>query len=119
MVSLWIVLGILAVHWFANFVLQTDYQAKNKGRSWDALLSYTLTYMIVWAVPAMWVMGVRDGVIFCMITFVAHTITDYFTSKLSSKLRREGREYSLYMSIGFDQLLHYIQLLLTYYYLTI
>jgi len=56
--------------------------------------------------------------LFFLITFVAHTITDYFTSRLNSKLWAEGKVHWFFVSIGFDQILHYIQLFSTYQILT-
>lgn len=52
---------------------------------------------------------------FWLITFIAHTITDYFTSRLNSKLWSEGKVHNFFVSVGFDQVLHYVQLFTTYY----
>jgi hypothetical protein len=51
---------------------------------------------------------------FGFITFIFHTITDYFTSRLNSKLWKKGDVHNFFVSIGFDQVLHYVQLFLTY-----
>ena len=115
------ILGILGIHWFADFVLQTDKQAKGKSKNWNDLLNHTFTYSMLWLF-----MGVIFHIfikefnfpIFCLITFVAHTITDYFTSRLNSKLWIKGDVHNFFVSVGFDQYLHYIQLFLTYWYLT-
>jgi hypothetical protein len=52
---------------------------------------------------------------FWLITFVCHTITDYFTSRLNSRLWAKGDVHNFFVSIGFDQVLHYVQLFTTYY----
>lgn len=39
---------------------------------------------------------------------------DYFTSRLNSKLWAQGRTHDFFVAVGFDQVLHYIQLILTY-----
>lgn len=119
------ILLILLIHWFADFVLQTDEQAKNKSKSWSYLLAHTLTYSTIWYVLSMllWPAGhimswyVLNSIYFTFITFVCHTITDYFTSRLNSKLWSEGKTHNFFISIGFDQWLHYAQLFTTYYYL--
>lgn len=119
---------IIFIHWIADFVLQTDWQAQNKSKSNFALLSHTSNYSLVWLLPMCLVFGVmKEGettewifwssIYFGMITFVVHTITDYFTSRLNSKLWSAGKVHYFFVSVGFDQVLHYGQLFLTYYFL--
>lgn len=126
MLTLTEIFAILIIHWFADFVMQTDKQAKGKSKNWDDLLCHTFTYSIVW-----WSVGISyiayyfdsikyvDGLlvlmIFTFVTFGLHTITDYYTSRLNSKLWSEGKVHNFFVSVGFDQVLHYIQLFLTYY----
>lgn len=114
--TLFIVLFILFVHWFSDFVLQTDWQAQNKSKAWIPLLSHTGIYSLCWIPFCFIVFGnnLLANLTFVLITFVAHTITDYFTSRLNSYLWREKKVHYFFVSIGFDQLLHYAQLLLTY-----
>ena len=57
---------------------------------------------------------VLNTLFFVGITFVCHTITDYFTSRLNSKLWAKGDVHNFFVSVGFDQVLHYVQLFLTY-----
>lgn len=117
---------IILIHWVADFVLQTDNQAKGKSTSWKWLLSHTGTYSLVWLViicflfPADWDFYQRGlySIYFAGITFVCHTITDYFTSRLNSRLWKEGKIHEFFVSIGFDQVLHYGQIFLTYHLLT-
>ncbi len=116
---------LLFVHWIADFVLQTDKQAKGKSKNWSDLLSHTMSYSLVWfPFIIAWlyfngydVLKSTSIFTFITITFFAHTITDYFTSRLNSKLWAEGKVHYFFVSIGFDQLLHYAQLFLTYNYL--
>ena len=60
--------------------------------------------------------------LFIPITFVCHWLTDYFTSKVNTGLAIEAKRttkwHDFFVNVGFDQLLHYIQLFLTYYYLS-
>jgi len=120
------IFSIIIIHWFADFVLQTDKQAKGKSKNWKDLLSHTLTYSCVWLIPIIFLFPknwtsnqyVINSILFVLITFVAHTITDYFTSRLNSKLWLKGDVHNFFVSIGFDQVLHYMQLFGTYYLLT-
>ena len=154
MIDLKIVLAIILIHWLADFVFQTDKMAKGKSKNWSDLLNHTGTYSVIWLILGLtWVLSInmatsnnylfdyKNVILFSFITFIAHTITDYFTSRLNSKLAPKeetimlkwdvnqkeepfvrfpnGRSYhNLFVSIGGDQVLHYTQLLLTYYILT-
>lgn len=125
MLTLTEIFAIIIIHWIADFVLQTDKQAKGKSKNWDDLLSHVLSYSSVWGVFIPLYFRVIEGVdiitalqfgyIFSTITFIAHTTTDYFTSRLNSKLWAAGKVHEFFVSIGFDQILHYVQLFLTYY----
>jgi len=141
MITLHIILGIIIIHFIGDFILQTDKEAKNKSSSWYYLLSHTLSYSTIWIVIGSLYGVVIDnvwlGFQFGGITFICHTITDYFTSRLNKKLMpirdyKENREegikwysfpygesyHKFFIGIGGDQVLHYIQLFLTYYFLT-
>lgn len=138
-----VIIIILTLHWIGDFVLQTQWQAENKSKNIEALVNHTFTYSTVWLLPAaIWFADIHVyyPAIFVAITFISHTITDYFTSKLNSKLWDKAQfwnnveniekyghyakqEHSYYVhyffvSIGFDQLLHYTQLFLTYWLLS-
>lgn len=110
------IFSIIIVHWIADFVLQTDKQAKGKSKNWSDLLFHTITYSIIFSLLLIPFLG-KLSFVFFYITFIAHTITDYFTSRLNAKLWAKGDVHNFFVSVGFDQVLHYIQLFLTYYYL--
>lgn len=112
-----IFLCIILLHWFADFVLQTDWQAKNKSTSNRALFEHVASYSMLWFLASIgwagwtsnwWMLG------FMPITFACHFITDYFTSRLNTKLWKAGKVHEFFVSVGFDQVLHYVQLFLTY-----
>ena len=120
------IFSIILIHWFADFVLQTDNQAKGKSKNWYDLLGHTLNYSLFWMIPILFIISnytISDlgwshyMLCFIPITFICHTITDYFTSRLNSKLWSEGKVHNFFVSVGFDQVLHYVQLFTTYYYL--
>lgn len=51
---------------------------------------------------------------FPVITFMFHWITDYFTSRVNTSLHKAGKIHEFFVSIGFDQWLHYFQLFMAY-----
>lgn len=128
--SLLEIFSILLIHWVGDFVLQTDKQAKGKSKNWGDLVSHTFNYsllwwflLVIWSIYSnissnfTYLFSYWNVYIFFIITFVCHTITDYFTSRLNSKLWAKGDVHNFFVSIGFDQILHYLQLFITYWYL--
>lgn len=121
MISIQIIILILTMHWVADFVFQTHDQAKNKAIDVEFLLDHTLTYSFIWILGAIFMFHndefplnwLKIG-LFVGITFVLHTITDYFTSRLNKHLWETGQVHNFFVAIGFDQILHYLQLTLTY-----
>lgn len=118
MISIWIIIGVLFIHWIADFVLQTDEQAKNKSTSNTALTSHVFMYSLIWSfVSIFWVAFGAGSVwflVFGPVTFTCHWITDYFTSRLNTRLFKCNKIHEFFVSIGFDQILHYVQLFVLY-----
>lgn len=119
------VLAILFIHWVADFIFQTDKMATGKSKNWTDLLSHTTAYSVIWAIPFYILLGTHNKPLtcevylgltmcFCIITFIAHTVTDYLTYRLNSRLWNEKKVHYFFVSIGFDQWLHYAQLFVTY-----
>lgn len=113
------IFSIIVIHWVSDFVLQTHWQPTNKSKDNKALTMHVLSYSTVWLLTAN-IYSIITGnylmlALFPIITFVCHWITDYFTSRLNSKLWAKGDIHNFFVSVGFDQVLHYVQLFLTYY----
>lgn len=107
---------ILFAHWVADFIFQTDWQAKNKSKNNLALFRHVLNYSLI----VTFLIGIVKFnflllLLFLIITFISHFTTDYFTSRLNSYLWAKGDVHNFFVSVGFDQLLHYFQLITTYY----
>lgn len=122
------IFAIIMIHWIADFIFQDEKWALGKSKNWGDLISHTFVYTLTWTpfiLLGAWQLGYSIKMMwFIPITFVAHTITDYFTSRIVSK-KFANKEYGspipnfgAFTIIGFDQVLHYIQLFLTYYLLT-
>lgn len=129
-------LSLLFAHLVGDFFLQTDWMALNKSKKWEALtlhaLVYTLTILTVVAYEtAFWW---RLLLIYGVVTFVTHYITDWVTSRLTSKLwffkpvgihynaggnRYEcwipsgGNRHWFFVMIGVDQFIHFVTLTYT------
>lgn len=118
-----IIIALLFIHWVADFVFQTDKMAYGKSKNNIDLLSHTLTYsgwFVIFLCPLMlYTNGISEWSFlgcfyFGLITLVIHTIQDYITSRINARLWGKKKVHLFFVSIGFDQFLHFIQLILTY-----
>ncbi len=112
---------IIFIHWVADFLLQTSKMATNKSRNNYWLFTHVFVYSIVWLFIGLFFFKPILVVLFSLITFICHFITDYLTSRWTSKLYKEQKFYgfpSFFSVIGLDQFLHYLQLILCYGFIT-
>jgi len=119
--SLYAFILIVAWHWIADFIFQDEKWALGKSKALKPLLKHTIVYSLLWYLPIFMVTSdVMSSLYFMLITFVAHTVTDYFTSKAVSKKFAKNElgssipNIGAFTYIGFDQVLHYVQLVLTW-----
>lgn len=105
---------IIFVHWIADFVLQSQKMSMNKSKSNYWLLIHVSIYSITWALVGVIFFIFYKVALFVAITFICHFITDYFTSRCTSKLYKQGKYHNFFLVIGIDQFIHYSQLILCY-----
>ena len=122
MFNLFIQLYFLFIHWIADFVLQTDSQAKGKSTSIKMLLKHTVTYGLC-ILAASYYLQAWDmfgaqywyaSLLFTLVQFVSHTIIDYFTSKINKKLWESGDTHTFFIVVGLGQLMHTLILLISH-----
>lgn len=116
MINTLLILYFLFVHWFADFVCQTNNQAQNKSTSNKALLSHTSIYGLIITI-ATYIIYLCNGfgaqfwytpLIFGVIQFITHTLVDYITSRINKELWNNKQIHEFFVMIGFDQFIHYI-----------
>lgn len=114
--TLYLTLWVLFGHWIADFVCQSHWMSVNKSKNWWALTThvslYTLLMTSLAAGPAFDLEWSAVGY-FAVATYALHFTTDAITSRVTSRLYRQERWHDFFVVIGFDQFLHYTQLLLT------
>ncbi|MEW6470279.1 MAG: DUF3307 domain-containing protein [Bacteroidota bacterium] len=115
-------LVLVFIHFVADFLCQTDKMALNKSKSLYWLSMHVLTYTaVLWGGSIFLFYGYSD--LFAVVSAYAgvngglHFITDFFTSKLTSKLWQRESKHWFFVAIGFDQAIHYSCLFLSYGYL--
>lgn len=96
---------LLIVHWFADFVCQSNYMAQNKSSSIKALSLHILVYTAILSV---------FGLKFAIINGLAHFAVDFITSRITKYLWKKQDVHNFFVVIGLDQLIHTITLIYTY-----
>jgi len=117
---------LIVIHYIADFMYQDEDMALGKSKNYKQLLRHTVTYTIVFFVFCALFCVFFDihwtskNLLFFPITFICHTVIDYFTSKVVSK-KFENKifytgipNFGAFSIIGMDQVLHYGTLFLTY-----
>lgn len=142
MIELTPLIFILITHFIGDFVFQTRWMARNKSSSIYALFLHVFTYSVTLAIPFIWMFDNMDmWFFFIFINFFLHGVTDFCTSRLTRKYYLEMKaseeklkypleyhsyavqdmmisEKNFYMTLGFDQLIHMLTLVLTYYWMS-
>jgi len=107
---------IFVFHWIADYVLQKGEWAKAKSADPVSLLKHTSLYSVMWFIPMIPLLGIIESVIFVAVTFFIHTYQDSITSQTVKEMFESETYYTplpnvgVFSFMGFDQLLHYLQL---------
>lgn len=126
LLSFILAVSVVIAHYFADFVWQDEKWAIGKRTSIKLLLKHTITYSVVLTGLLLGVLWIKPLYIFYffLFNFIAHTIVDYFTSKVVGKKFDEKHfgsnipNFGAFSMIGLDQLIHYICLFTSLYFLT-
>ena len=122
MLSNEIICYLLLIHTLADFGLQTDEQAKNKGEGNSFFNRHHFyhvgDYSLVWFLACIATSGLTaftivESVEFTIITFICHYTTDWFTSRIGKPFWEKGDLHNGFLVVGLDQLLHFYQLIFT------
>ena len=114
-----ILIFVLLVHLVADFLCQTRWMAENKSKSIFALTThvgaYTIATLLLVLPLVLFNVPMLSVCAFVAINAVLHWATDYVTSKTSSYFWEKEDRYKFFATIGFDQYIHQVCLILTTY----
>ena len=97
-IELSVLLILVWMHFVADFVFQTDKIAINKSSD-NAILAFHVT---AYSLPFLYF-----GWKFAAATWLAHFVTDWFTSRITKRLYQAGHRHWFFVTIGCDQALHF------------
>jgi hypothetical protein len=111
----------LLLHWIGDFVFQSNKMAVQKSKDLSFLSLHVIVYILTLAIgiglyylvftpPIFTIQGIAG---FLLFNLLAHFITDFFTSKLSTYYNKEKRRHAFFVVIGFDQLIHIVTIVFT------
>jgi hypothetical protein len=95
---------VIWLHFTADFIFQSRKMAENKSRSLFFLSYHCLEYTTF-----LLVLGWR----YAAVNGIAHFITDFVTSKLTTKFYLAKNNKMFFITIGFDQAVHMTCLIYT------
>ncbi len=121
---MWLFLSILLIHWYSDFVLQTRHMATRKSDS-NYYLTFHVSIYSVSTILSWFILFLISGVDFTMfelllsfvLIFSTHWVTDYITSRQTSKYYKLQKFYEFFNVVGFDQWLHFASLFIIYNYI--
>jgi hypothetical protein len=109
-------LTLFFAHWMGDFVLQSDFMARNKSKRWDVLFGHVCIYtatLCAFASVAIKTPGSINMTLFAASNFVAHFVTDAITSRMASRLYAGNKVHWFFVVIGLDQFIHAATLIYT------
>lgn len=110
-ISLLAIVVILWAHFIGDFILQSDYHAVNKSKSNLALFEHVLWYSL----PLTFIgFIIPVSLAWLVVNMVMHGAVDYVTSRVTSRLWAAGKRHWFFVTIGFDQSLHFTCLFASY-----
>jgi Protein of unknown function (DUF3307) len=104
-----ILIYIFFLHWVGDFLFQTNWMATNKSHNFIALITHVSIYTLTLTLGTIIVFNFK----FLLINFIAHGLTDFLTSKVTSKLWQRNDIHNFFVVVGFDQYIHAVTLILT------
>jgi hypothetical protein len=105
--------AIILSHWYADFVLQSNWMAQNKSKSYKALSLHILSYTTALALAMFLLTWNYNSFLYALINGAVHFVVDAITSRITSKLYAKGDVYNFFVVIGLDQAIHMSTLVAT------
>jgi len=106
---------IILLHFVADFLCQTRSMALGKCTSNMELLKHIAAYSSIFLIASF--LTPAFGLMFVLVNSIGHAITDWFSSRIGKWFHKQGQMYWFFATLGLDQTVHLLTLILTYEYL--
>jgi hypothetical protein len=106
-----IFVAMLWAHFIGDFICQSDYHAVNKSKNSWVLAQHVMIYIIPFAVLGLFI---PMTLAWLAVNVVLHFVTDFISSRITSKLWLANKRHWFFVTIGADQSVHFTCLFLTY-----
>ena len=114
-----IILVLFIVHFLADFVFQSSKMATGKSKSLKWLSIHVGVYGLVSLISFFTLSIFYNSYLLAFywwgLNVVLHFIVDFFTSKITSRFWEQKNMRFFFVMIGFDQLIHNLCLLSTFF----
>jgi flagellar biosynthesis protein FlhB len=110
------ILFIVWLHTLTDFYFQSREVATNKGKNFKVLLRHVTEYSLPFLIMAAW-LPVISVVMFVAVNFALHLLTDFISSKLTTKFYQANNMTGFWRVIGTDQAIHYTCLFTSFYWI--
>lgn len=97
-------LCLIWMHFFSDFLMQTNQMATNKSTSNKWLAAHVLVYTAPF---------LMFGWQFALVNGLSHFVVDWITSRINSALWKKGEIHWFFVGVGADQAIHLTILVLT------
>lgn len=107
-------LAIVWTHFVADFILQSDKVSRAKSSD-NVVLAYHVMLYSLPLIPLAWFLLPAGSIaLFVGANVGLHFVTDYVSSRMTTRLWKAGEVHWFFVVIGVDQALHYTALFGTY-----
>lgn len=120
MIPISVVVGILVSHYISDFLMQTSWMALGKSKRLLPLIAHIFMYITIMTFLTTFYINPVFSILalkWMALNGLTHFFIDFITSRIGSKLWAKQKTTYFFWNLGFDQLLHYVILFLTYYWM--
>ena len=105
---------IILLHFVADFLCQTREMGLGKNSSNTILVKHIAAYSSVFLIASF--LTPAFGLMFVFVNAFAHTVTDWFSSRIGKWFHNQNQMYWFFATLGLDQTIHILTLILSYNY---